>query len=187
MLKDLRAALESALRGARGSGDGGEATRLMREAVIEATVAIKKMRDGLARTGRELTGERRKLEDAERRGRLAEGIGDRETVEIANRFARKHLERVAVLERKASAQRDELALAERELDEMRAQLAEAARDLRGTAAGRRADEAWRTLGQAGARRTSDPADEFLRADLDRTAREAAAEAQLEELKKRMGR
>ena len=119
--------------------------RRMREAVIEAGAAVLEMRVGLARTERELAAERQRLADAERRGRLAAEIQDGETVDVAQRFAAKHRERVVVLERKLLAQRDELALAERERAEMQADLARAERDQPATEAERSAARAWREL------------------------------------------
>ena len=105
---------------------------------------------------------------------------------MAQRFAMKHGERVGVLERKLAAQRDEVALAERELVDMQAQLARAERDRPLTEAERSAERAWRDLQRAGGVRPGvDPSDERLKADLDRATREAAAERQLQEIKKRM--
>src|SRR3989475_12811414 len=94
----------------------------MREAVVEAKLAVGEARDAVARTERDLTQERQRLADAERRGRLAAEIQDKETVDVAERFAAKHRERVGVLERKVAAQREELALADRELGDMQTQL-----------------------------------------------------------------
>src|SRR5207237_1036891 len=62
----------------------------MREAVVEAKLAVGETREAVARTERDLTQERQRLADAERRGRLASEIQDRETVEVAQRFAAKH-------------------------------------------------------------------------------------------------
>ena len=76
------------------------------------------MRDALAATERELAAERKQLEDAERRGRLAAAVPDPETVAVAERYAIRHRERVAVLERKILVQRTSSSLAERELAEM---------------------------------------------------------------------
>jgi hypothetical protein len=185
----LRDAFRAALDAA-GSGRGGdlrELTARMREAVVEAKVGVREIRDALARSEAELASERTQLADAERRGRLAAEIQDQETVTVAERFAARHREHVAVLERKVAAQRDELALAERDLAEMQAQLERAARE-RGPAgaAARSADAAWRDIEAAGGARPGvDPKDELLRADLDRQRREAQADRQLEELKKRM--
>jgi len=151
----------------------------MREAVVDAKVAVREIQEAVARTERELALERQRLADAERRGRLAGEIQDAETVSVADRFAAKHRERLGVLERKLANQREELALAQRELDDMQAQLKTAERD-------RPAMEARRSVQEAGdARAGVDLQDELLKSDMDRAAREAAAARQLEELKKKM--
>jgi hypothetical protein len=149
----------------------------MRRAAVVGRAALMKLREFLAATERELIVERKHLDDARRRGALAQGIGDGETAEIAGRFATRHAERVAVLEQKLVAQRAELDLAGRDVEEMVAQLKEI--ELRGGTA------------PAGAA----PADAGLDADqsqtlgaeMDRAARESAAEERLRELKKRMGK
>ncbi len=146
----------------------------MREAVVDAKVAVAEVQEAVTRTGRELALERQRLADAERRGRLAGEIQDQETVAVADRFATKHRERIGVLERKLAAQREELALAQRELDDMQSQLKSADRD-------RPAMEADGTHPGGGL----DLQDELLKSDMDRAAREAAAARQLEELKKKM--
>jgi hypothetical protein len=152
----------------------------MREAVVDAKVAVAEIQEAITRTERELGLERQRLADAERRGRLAGEIQDQETVAVAERFAAKHRERLGVLERKLVAQREELALAQRELDEMQTQLKSAA------AAQPSTETAWRDLQEAGgAREGTDLRDELLKADMDRAAREDAAARQLEELKKKM--
>jgi len=152
----------------------------MREAVVDAKVAVAEIREAIARTERELGLERQRLADAERRGRLAGEIRDQETVSVADRFAAKHRERAGVLERKLAAQREELGLGERELDDMQAQLKSAA------AAQPSTEQAWRDIEEAGgAREGTDLRDELLKSDMDRAAREAAATRQLEELKKKM--
>ena len=175
-----------ALDAATPPGDLRDLARQMREAVVEAKLAVGETREAVARVGRDLAQERQRLADAERRGRLASEIQDQETVDVAQRFAAKHRERVAVLERKLVALQDELALYERELGDMRAQLMRAERDRPLTEAERSAERAWRDLQAAGGTRPGvDPQDELLKAQLDRAAREAAADRQLEELKKKM--
>lgn len=152
----------------------------MREAVVDAKVAVAEVQEAIARTERELVLERGRLADAERRGRLAGEIQDQETVSVAERFAAKHRERLGVLEHKLVAQREELALAQRELDEMQTQLKSAAAQQPST------ERAWRDLEEAGgARDGTDLRDELLKSDMDRAAREAAAARQLEELKKKL--
>ncbi|HEY6209762.1 MAG TPA: hypothetical protein VIW28_11925, partial [Gemmatimonadales bacterium] len=66
------------------------------------------------------------------------------------------------------------------------QLARAERERPATEAERSAERAWRDLQQAGgARPGTDLKDELLRGQMDRAAREAAAEQQLRELKRKM--
>ena len=186
MFERLRHALGAALDAATPPGDLRDLTRQMREAVVEAKVAVQETRQAVTRTEGELTHERQRLADAERRGRLAAEIQDRETAEIAQRFAARHRERVGVLEKKLAALRDELGLYERELSDMQAQLARAERDRPQTEAERSAERAWRDLQAAGGTRPGvDPQEELLKSQLDRAAREAAADRQLEELKKKM--
>jgi hypothetical protein len=188
MFERLRDALRAALDSATpvSAGDLRDLARQMREAVVEAKVAVAETRDAVARTAGEVAAERQRLADAERRGRLASEIQDAETVAVAERFAAKHRERVGVLDRKLAALRDELGLYERELADMQAQLARAERDRPLTEAERSAERAWRDLQAAGGTRAgADPADELLKSRLDRAAREAAADRQLQELKKKM--
>jgi hypothetical protein len=175
----LRDAFRAALDAAS-TPDLRSLARQMREAVVDAKVAVAEVQEAVVRTERELTAERQRLADAERRGRLAGEIQDAETVAVAERFAIKHRERLGVLERKLANQREELALAQRELDDMQAQLKTAERDRPAMEAQRSAREA-----AAGTEPALDLQDELLRSDMDRAAREAAAARQLEELKKKM--
>ncbi len=186
MFERLRDAINAALDAA--SGDPRAAMSQMREAVIQARASIEAMRQGIQQTEQRLTQERRLLADTERRGRLARGIEDAETAEVAERFAAKHRERVDVLTRKLEAQQSELALAEREYGDMKAQLIEAERQRPATDAARSVEAAWRDLeASGGARPETDVEGEMLRSQLDRSAREARAEEQLEELKRKMGK
>lgn len=188
MFKRLRDALEAALEAATPPSDLGELASRMREAVIEAKAGAGAMREALEKAERQLAGERGQLETTERRRNLADGIGDAETVGVADRYLARHRERIGVLEKKVEAQRDELALAERDLTEMTAQLMEASKRRGGVEADRSADRAWAGLGAAGMDRPeTDLEQELLKTKLDRAAREADADAKLEELKKRMGR
>jgi hypothetical protein len=154
----------------------------LREALLEAKVGVATMRSALTVTERELVAERRQLADAERRGSLAAEVPDRETVRLAERFAARHRERVAVLERKLQVQRDELALAQREVEEMLQQY-------RSGTPGTAADSiqaAWRDLHAAGGDRPdAAPDDERLSAESDRKLKEQAIEAQLAFLKNKL--
>jgi hypothetical protein len=179
MLESFKARLDRLFR-ERGGGDDPRArAALVREALVEARAGLASLRDELAASERELKGERKQLADAERRGRLAAELPDPDTVAVAERFALRHRERITLLERKVAVQREELALMEREIEEMNAQL-------RGGGAG--ADSiraAWRDLEAAGASPPTD--DERLAHETDRRRREQAIEAQLEYLKRKLGR
>lgn len=177
MFERLRAAVNAALDAAMPPADWRDLAGQMQRAAVEGRAAVMKLRDGLAATERELTVERRHLDDARRRGGLAEGIGDAETAEVAGRFAAKHGERVAVLKQKLAAQRAELALAEREVEEMVSQLKEMER--RGGVPPAGPAPADLPLGAEEA--------EALGGELDRAGRDAAADEALRALKKRMGR
>jgi hypothetical protein len=182
----LRDALRAALDAATPPADLRNLAGQMREAVVDAKVAVREVREALKRTELELAVERQRLADAERRGRLAAEIQDAETVDVANRFVVKHQERIAVMEKKLAAQKDELALAERELGDMQTQL-QAADQTRAAASGERStEEAWREIQRAGGSRPGvDPEDDLLKSQLERAQREAAADRQLDELKKKL--
>ena len=158
----------------------------LRDAAAETKAAVVALRDALAATERELEHERRQLADAERRGRLAGEIGDAETVAVAERFVARHGERVGMLERKLGVQRDELAMAQRDLEEVAARL----RDGGAAAASSASTEAaWRDIEAAGGTRpgATDLESDLLRARSDRQRMEAAAEAQLAAIKKKLGK
>lgn len=188
MFNRLRDALERALAAATPPPDLGEIASQMREAVIEQKAGVRAMREALARDEALLAVVREELATAERRRGQAESIGDAETVAVAVKYAARQRERADVLERKVEAQRGELSLAERELEEMTAQLAEAAKRRGGEEAARGANDAWNSLGAAGMDRPEvDTEGDLLRSRIERQAREAAADARLEELKKKMGK
>ena len=146
MFDGLKARLEQLLRDGARSDPRAYAAGI-REAVLEARLGITRMRDALAETDRELAAERKHLDDAERRGRLAAAVPDAETVALAERYAASHRERVSVLERKIVVQREELVLAEREMAEMTTEAKRAAGGHAGRTASRRR---WRDLEAAGA-------------------------------------
>ena len=188
MFERLRAAIHAALEAATPPPNLRDLAGQMRQAVVDMRASVAKMRQDVTVTERQLAAERQQYQDAERRGKMAAGIGDQETVGVAEKFARKHAERVSVLEAKLGAQRAELSLADRELAEMTDQLKALDRERpAGTAAGSTSG-AWRDLEAAGGvRPETDPADELLRSQVDRAARERTAEEQLKELKKKMGK
>lgn len=153
--------------------------RLMRDALVEAKVGLSQSRAARNAVAAQLDRERTELATVQRRGQLAAGINDAETVKIAAEYERKHSERVAVLERKHAALEQEVALVERETAEMTAQLKRL------------------TGGSEPAPAASEDEVEPLEADLseldalrrtaDRSARDADADARLADLKRRMGK
>lgn len=184
MFDDLKARLERFL--AEQTADNPRARALLlKEAILEAKVGVRAMRDALGATERELEAERGHLRDAERRGTLAADIGDAETVEVAGRFAGRHRDRVAVLERRLEVQREELALAERDVAEMTAQLRAAQQGVDAAADSVRA--AWDAVDAAGGGRPGTDPDDDLRRQTDRAAMDAAIDAQLAHLKRKLGK
>lgn len=147
---------------------------LMRAALVEAKVGVSHIRTALETTQAQLKRERNELETVQRRGRLAIEIGDAETARVAAQFERRYAERVAVLEQKASAQEAELMLADREVEEMTAQL-------RAMAGGADVSSPPPSVEE------ESPNPDALRREVDRAARESAAERQLDELKRRIRR
>lgn len=172
--EDIKAHLDR-LFAYRPAGSSREQAAGLREALIEMKAALAELRVELQETDLSLAAARKDRDDTERRGRLAADIDDQETTRIAEEYLVRIGGRVDLLERKVIVQRDELAMAEREYESMRAQFQRAAHGLpsRGTTtAGPDADGSL----------PPDP-DPFL----DRRLRDAAVDAQLEHLKKKLGR
>jgi hypothetical protein len=155
----------------------------LREAMRDAETILVRLRASVSETETLLSAERRQLDDAERRGRLAADVPDEETVAIAARFAARHRARVALLERKVIVQRDELHLAERELEELAAQAAELGR--RDLAADLRT--AARTGEHPAARSPGRLEDDLQRMQAERRLMDEAVERQLAYLKRKLGK
>jgi hypothetical protein len=158
----------------------------MKETLVQARVGLDDLRKGLDKTRQRLAAEERELETVRRRKQLAEGIGDRETVEIATKYEEMHTQRVDVVRQKVSVQEAELALAERDVSEMSAQLKSV---LAGTDAHGAAPAIDPSTDSADAPGRSSLGDEFdslarARANADR---DADATKRLDELKRRMGK
>ncbi len=173
-LDELRARLDSLLASQGLSTDRRAEASGLHAALVEFKVVVGQHRDELARAERELTLERQQEADAERRGRLAAGIGDTETVRIATEYTARHRERVILLERKVGVVRDELGYAEREYETLAARY-QAARQ--GTPA----------AGAAAPPNAPDHEFDALKARSDREASAEAVKAQLEMLKKKLGK
>ena len=173
-LDELRARLDRLLASQGLSTDRRAEASGLHAALVEFKVLVGQHRDALAKAERELTLERQQEADAERRGRLAADIGDTETVRIAAEYTARHRERVILLERKVGVVKDELVYAEREYEILAARY-QAARQ--GTPA----------AGSPSPAERSDPEFDALKAKADREASAEAVKAQLEMLKKKLGK
>ncbi len=173
-LDELRARLDSLLASQGLGSDRRARAGGLHEVLLELKVAAAESRDALAAAERELADEQQRLTDAERRGRLAEEIGDAETARIAGEFAGRHRERVELLVRKVAVIRDELAYVDREYQSVAAQY-QSMRQGAGDA---------RPIAAPG---LSDGELDLLQSRAEREAAEAAVKAQLEHLKKKLGK
>lgn len=90
----------------------------MRREMVDARATLPLLRENVQAAERELARERTALDDAVRRGGLAEKIGDAETVRVAAEFAVRHRHRIAVLEEKLRAARAEVELRTAEVEDM---------------------------------------------------------------------
>jgi hypothetical protein len=156
----------------------------MRDTLIQAKASLTDLRDGVAKTRRQLEVEERELATVRRRKDLANGIGDRETVEIATRFEETHAKRVEIVRQKLSAQEAELTMAEREVETMTVELKSASLGADGASAGAATIDPGVDPDAANADLRSEI--DALRRTRERSEREADAERRLEELKRRMG-
>jgi len=77
----------------------------MREALVDAKVGLSQSRAARDAAGAQLERERAELATVRRRGQLAAGINDAETVKLAAEFERRHSERIEVKYSSASTQR----------------------------------------------------------------------------------
>ena len=163
--------------------------RMMREALVDAKVGLSQSRAARDGVAAQLERERSELATVRRRGQLAAGINDRETVRLAAEYERKHSERIAVLERKLAALEQEVALVERETAEMSAQLKRLTGV--GDSGASPAPDAGAASPDATREATSEAADlselDALRHTAERSARDADADRRLADLKRRMGK
>jgi hypothetical protein len=164
----------------------------MRRDLSAARKALDRLIVDLERCREELTEEQRQEETCRRRGDMAAAINDQTTVTIALQWAERHSQRAAILLRKSDALRAELEMRQDDLKGMEQQV-------------RELQDQWLATGgtvppgvagaPSGASSNSRPGPMPRSTDrdkqdsdfrkLDREAREKAAEARLEELKKRM--
>lgn len=175
----------------------------MRREMVEVRAQVPLLETNYKAAVVELERERKRLEDTERRGAMAQRINDAETVRVAGEFAEKHRRRVAVLEEKVRAAKAEWELRQQESQEMMSKYKEAETnrfalvgELRRQGARARINQA--AGGQLGddfdrmAQQIDDEAnyDEALRglddSDIPRPSPADDVDARLEELKRRMG-
>jgi hypothetical protein len=150
----------------------------MRRDLNAARKALEHLQQEVEQSSSELSEEEKQEQVCRRRGELAAGIGDEETVRLAVQWGERHRQRAVILRQKVVALSAELTMRTEDLDTMDAQMREVQKQLgvESTTPGApppRVQNAERTMQDA----------EFRR--LDREAREKAAEARLEELKKKM--
>ena len=173
-LDDIKAHLDRIFAAGTRTSSREQAAGL-REALVEFKVGIGQLTEALTRAERELAVARREAADYARRGLLASDIDDQETVRVAGEFTAKARERVDLLERKVIVMRDELVMAQRDYDETKQRFQSASR-------GVPLDAAPAVDPLADPDRIS-PSDQVM---MDQRAREAAVEAQLAHLKKKLG-
>jgi len=175
-LDELRSRLDHLLAGQGRSTDRRAYASGLHAALLEYKLALGQSRDSLPPAERALSQEEQHLADALRRGRLAAEIGDAETSRIAEEYAVRHRERIELLTRKVSVIRDEIGYMEREYEVLAAR--------------------YQSVRQGGGPPPDVPpsgADlpdrEFdaLKAKADRDAAAQAVAAQLEILKKKLGK
>jgi hypothetical protein len=184
----LRTQLENAISRGTVPPTPREEAAALEQSVVEMKLGLQDLRRALTKTEQELVQQRAQLVDAERRGVLAAGIQDAETVRVATEFSATHRERVGVLERKLAVQQDEVAMAEKDANELLERLRSAKRGLDAGGRSPTTAAAWRSLEAAGGvRPESDLEGELLSTKADRAALEQAADAQLAHLKKKMGK
>jgi hypothetical protein len=167
-LDDIKAQLDR-LFAARGAAASREQTAGLHAALVEFKMAVTQLAEALAVTERALVTARSEAESYERRGRLASDIGDAETVRIATEFTERARAKVDLLERKVLVQRDEVALAEREYAATKERFQAASRGV--------------PFNPPAIDAAPPSLDEAL---LDQRAKEAAVDAQLAMLKKKLG-
>lgn len=186
MFESLKSTIADLISGRVAPADRRAVIADMKRALALAKLGVEDLQTGVEVTRRRVTAEREGVATSQRRKSLAEGISDAETVAIAAKYEAQHAERLAVLERKLEAQEAEHALAERDYDEMLKQLKQAS-----VGAGSGLDPKNRPLTDAD---LGLPDDAPLRSELDglarsqkRQERDAAADAALEALKRKLGR
>ncbi len=161
----------------------------MKDTLVHAKLAVEDLRDGVIKTQQKLAVEEKEMQTMQRRREAATAINDAETVTLAEKYHGLHSERVDVLKRKLEAQEAELAIVERDVAEMTA-------DLKRAMTGAPSGPARASINDTATAEVEDllRRDSHVGAEIDslaragrRADREAEADRQLAELKKRMGK
>jgi hypothetical protein len=161
----------------------------MKDTLIQARMGLDDLRAGVEQTRQRLAIEQREVETMRRRREAAQAINDTETVALADKYDAVHSERAEVLRRKLEAQEAEFAMVEREVTEMTAEFKSAMAGMPAGGGRPSIDDAARDEVDSLLERDSRVGAEIdsLARAAQRGAREAEADRQLAELKKRMGK
>ena len=182
-----RAAVENFQRELEGD-DGDDATRAMRRDERVAADALRRLDAELSAARANAARERDAEKICRRREGMARDIEDDETARIAGEYAVRHAERAVVLERKVEVLVAERDLLVRDLEQMRSALAARAVDPQ-VHADERDGIADGGSGTGPHGPVADPSgrerDDHNFRKMEREARERAAEARLEELKRKL--
>jgi phage shock protein A len=118
IFKETWGAFRSELGRREPEDEVAELLGMMRNEMAGARAHLAALEEAVGNAAIRLEQERASLADAERRGTMAERIGDQETVRIATEFAGRHRERVEILGAKLASVTAERDLQRRELEEM---------------------------------------------------------------------
>ena len=156
----------------------------MRRDVGAARKALDRLQIELQRCQEELEEEKQQEQICRRRGDMASAINDQTTVAIAVQWAERHRHRATILSQKAEVLSAELAMRRDDLKGMEAQVAELQANFSAANPSVGAPGATPNPGPLPRNPVREKQDSDFRR-LDREAREKAAEARLEELKRKM--
>jgi hypothetical protein len=180
---DFRKTLEDLMNRATPATDRREIASQMRDTLVRAKMGLSEMQASLEKDRQRLQLEERELETVRRRKQMALDIDDAETVKIAEKFESTHTTKVDLLRRKVAVQEDEVRMAEADVEAMSADLRSA---VKGTGEFGPTVRAPTT--------EDDPSGAPLASEIEalgrkraRAERDAAADAELEALKRQMGK
>jgi hypothetical protein len=161
----------------------------MKDTLVHAKMGLEDLRGGVTLSRQRLAEEERQVETMRRRREAASVIKDSETLALAEKYEAHHAERAEVVRRKLEAQEAELAMVERDVSEMTAAFKQAMAGVSTGPSRASIDDAARSEVDSLLERDTRVGEEIdsIARDGRRANREAEADRQLAELKKRMGR